>query len=61
MLVTRHVQIAQNNKLGISLQYLQKKVIDEVDILLAEKHESLPQIDTTIFNGDGQAFPKFPK
>ena len=28
----------------------------------ADKHESFLQIDTTIFDGDGQAFPpKFPK
>ena len=38
----RHAQITQN----ISLQYLKKEVRDEVDILHADKHESLPQIDT---------------
>ena len=53
-------QIIQNNKFAISLQYLQKEVSDEVDFLYADKHESFLQIDTIIFDGDGQAFPKFP-
>ena len=30
-------------------------------LLLADKHESFLQVDTMIFDGDGQAFPKFPK
>ena len=34
---------------------------DPVDFLHADKHESLLQIDTKIFDGYGQAFPKFPK
>ena len=34
---------------------------DEVDFLHADKHESSLQIDRMIFDGDGQAFPKFPK
>ena len=33
----------------------------DVDFLLADKHESFLQIDTKIFDGDGQTFPKFPK
>ena len=57
----RHAQITQNNKFAISLQYLKKGVSDDVDFLLEDNHESLPQIDTMIFDGDGQAFPKFPK
>ena len=59
--MARHVQITQNSKLAISLQYLQKKVSDEVDLLHAYKLERFLQIDTMIFKGDGQAFPKFPK
>ena len=27
----------------------------------ADKHESFLQIDTMIFDGDGQAFPNYPK
>ena len=38
-----------------------KKVSDEVELLHAYKHESFLQIDTLIFDDDGQAFPKFPK
>ena len=34
---------------------------DAVDFLHADKHESLLQIDTKIFDGYGQVFPKFPK
>ena len=59
--VAKHAQITQNNKFAISLQYLKKEVSDEVDFLHADKHESFLQIDTMIFDGDGQAFPKLPK
>ena len=38
-----------------------KEVSNEVDFLHADKHESFLQIDSMIFYGDGQAFPKFPK
>ena len=51
MCVARHAQITQNNKFAISLQYLKKEVSDEVDFLHADKHESLPQIDTMILMG----------
>ena len=34
---------------------------DEVDFLHADKHESLLQVDNYDFDGDVQAFPKFPK
>ena len=59
--MARHARITQNNKFAISLQYLQNKVSDEVDLLHAYKHESFPQIDTMVFDGDDQTFPKFPK
>ena len=59
--MARHVQITQNKKFAISLQYLKKEVSDEVDFLHADKHERFLQIDTKIFDGDGQAFPNFPK
>ena len=32
---------------------------DEVDFLHADNHESFLQIDTMIFDGDSQAFPRF--
>ena len=38
-----------------------KTVSDEVDLFHTYKHESFLQINTMIFDGDGQAFPKFPK
>ena len=59
--VARHAQITQNSKFAISLQYLKKKVNDEVDLVHTYKHERFLQIDTIIFDGDCQAFPKFPK
>ena len=59
--VARHAQITQNNKFAISLQYLKKKLSNEVDLLHAYKHESFLQFYTVIFDGDGQAFPEFPK
>ena len=46
-----HAQITQNNKFAISLQYLKKKVNDEVDFKHADKHESLLHIDTMILMG----------
>ena len=40
---------------GAYLQYcLNKEVSDKVEFLLADKDESLLQIDTIIFDGDGQ-------
>ena len=50
-----------NNTFAISLQYLKKKASDEVDLLHTYKHESFLRIDTLVFDGGGQAFPKFPK
>ena len=61
MCVARHAQITQINKFAIFLQYLKKEVSDEVDFWHEDKHESLLQIYTMNFDGDDQAFPKFPK
>ena len=54
--VARHAQIIQNNKFAISLQYLKKKVNDEVDLLHTYKHKRFLQIDTIIFDGDCKHF-----
>ena len=54
--MARHVQITQNDKIAISLQYLKKVVSDKVDFLHADKHKNFLQIDTMIFDGDGQYF-----
>ena len=51
MCVARHAQIIQNNKLAIYLQYIKKKVSDEVNLYVG-KHESFPRIDTMIFGWD---------
>ena len=61
MCVTKLAQSTQNDKFPTFMQYLKKEVSDEVDFLHADKHESFLQIDTMIFNGNGQAFPKFSK
>ena len=53
-----HARITENK--FISLQFLRKKS-DEVDFLLVDKHGSFLQIAIMIFDGDGQAFSKFPK
>ena len=49
MCVVKHVQITQNNKFAIFLQYLKKELSDEADFLHADEPESSLQIDTMIF------------
>ena len=61
MCVARHAQVTQNNKFAIALQFREKLVSDKVDFLPAEKDEIVLQNDTMIFDGNGPAFPKFPK
>ena len=61
MFLARYAQITKNNKFAIFLQYLKKEASDAVDFLHTNKHEIFLQIDTIVFDGDGQAFPKFPK
>ena len=41
-------------------QYLRKELSYEVDVLYADKHESLVQVDSTIFNWFAQACPNYP-
>ena len=53
--MARHVQITQNNEFTISLQYL-KKEVSWFDFLHADKYGSFLQIDSVIFDADGQAF-----
>ena len=38
--MARHAYITQNNKVTISLQYIQNEVSDEIDFLHMDKHES---------------------
>ena len=49
----KHAEITQSNKFSISLKYLKKEVIDEVDFLRADKEKNCLQTDTMIFDGDG--------
>ena len=56
MCLARHAQITQNNKFAISLEYLKKEVSNEVDILHADKYESLLQIDTLILMWNAKRF-----
>ena len=49
--MARHAQITQNNKFATSLKYLKKEVSSEVNVLPADKHGSLLQIDTMTLMG----------
>ena len=51
MRVARHAYITQNNKVTISLQYIQKEVSDEIDFSHIDKHELSLQINAMIFGG----------
>ena len=51
MCLVRHVQIIQNYRFAISLQYLTKERSDEVDFLYAEEHEGFLQINTMVMIG----------
>ena len=60
--MARHAQFIQKkNKFTFSLQYVKRELIDKVDFLHADKHESFLQIHSMIFDGNGQAFSKFQK
>ena len=54
-------RIQRNKKFDIYLQYFKKEVCEEVDFLYTDKNESFLQLDTMIFDDDGQTFPRFPK
>ena len=43
--IVKHFQSSQNSKFAMPLQYLKKKVRDEVDFLHADKHQSFLQVD----------------
>ena len=54
-------QLPKITSLLFSLHYLKKEVSEKVYFLHADKHQSFLQIDSMIFDGDDQAFSKFPK
>ena len=59
--VSGHAQSIQNNKLAISLQYLNKEGRDEVDILHVDKHQTFLLVDTINFGGHDHSCPKYLK
>ena len=61
LVIARHVQITENKKFAISLQYLKNDGRDEVDFLHADIHQTIVQVDTVNFGGHGQACSNYPK
>ena len=49
--ITRNAQSTQNSKFAISLQYLKENRKNEVDLLLAGKHQRFLEIDQVILEG----------
>ena len=45
------------SKFAIFLYYIKEEVSNEVGFFHAYKHESFLQVETMIFDGDGEAFP----
>ena len=58
--VSRYACGPQNDKYAVFLQYLKKELSYEVNALHADKHKSLLQVDSIIFDGFGQTYPKYP-
>ena len=58
--VASHACSTQNDMYTMSLQYLKKELSSKVDVLYTDKHESILQVDSIIFDGFGQACPKYP-
>ena len=61
LVIAQYAQITQNSKLVISLQYLKKEGMDEVDFLHADKHQTFLQVDPINLCGHGQACSNYPK
>ena len=57
----KYPQSSQNSMFVMSLQYLKKKVRDEVNSLDTDKHEGILQIHTIIFGLCDQTCPNYPK
>ena len=58
LVIARH---SHSTKFVIYLQYLKKEGRAEVDFLLADKHQTILQVDTVNFGGHDQACPNYPK
>ena len=60
MAVTRRTYSTQNSKYyEIFLQYLKKKLCDEIDFWHADKHHRFPQVDTVTSDGSSQPCSKY--
>ena len=55
------LKITQNSKFVISLRYLKKEWRDDIDLLHADKNQTILRVDTINLGGHGQAFPNYPK
>ena len=42
------------------MEYLKNELSNEADVLHADRHESVLQVDNIIFDGFGQGCPKYP-
>ena len=49
MWMVKYSQSSQNSKFAMSLQYLKKEFRDELDFLLADKHQSFLQVNFNTF------------
>ena len=47
--MVKHSQSSKESKFAISLEYLEKKVRNEVEFLHADKHQNLLQVDCENF------------
>ena len=54
-------QLPEITSLQFPCNILRKKGVMKLIFLHADKYKSFLQIDTMIFYGNDQAFPKFPK
>ena len=62
--LTGHTQNSAYKKFfirSISLQYLPKNMVDEVDFLPVDKYESFLQVDSITLDVCSQACPNYPK
>ena len=57
LLLATHPQTTRNSKFVISLEYLNQEGRDEADFLLADKHQTVLQVDFINFGGNSQACP----
>ena len=52
MRMVKHSQSTQNSEFAMSLQYLKKEVKDEIDFLLAGKHQSFIKVSKFQYFGN---------